>query len=142
MRVLAIDTALGACSAAVLDIAGAEPLAVEQMPLERGHAEALMPLIERVMAGVDGGFGSLSRVAVTVGPGSFTGLRVGVAAARAIGLAARIPVVGVSTLAAYCASMMGRVASLRRPSMHAMAVSISRRLRRAASFWRRPVNVH
>jgi len=110
MRVLAIDTALGACSAAVLDIAGAEPLAVEQIPLERGHAEALMPLIERVMAGVDGGFGSLSRVAVTVGPGSFTGLRVGVAAARAIGLAARIPVVGVSTLAAYCASMMGREA--------------------------------
>jgi tRNA threonylcarbamoyladenosine biosynthesis protein TsaB len=109
MRVL-IDTALGACSAVCSMIAGAEPLAVEQMPLERGHAEALMPLIERVMAGVDGGFASLSRVAVTVGPGSFTGLRVGVAAARAIGLAARIPVVGVSTLAAYCASMMAREA--------------------------------
>lgn len=108
MRILAIDTALSSCSACVLEGAGAAPLALEQMPLERGHAEALIPLVQRVMAGVEGGFPSLSRIAVTVGPGSFTGLRVGIAAARAIGLAAGLPVVGVTTLAAICAPMLGR----------------------------------
>jgi hypothetical protein len=50
--------------------------------MERGHAEALLPLIERVMAQVEGGFASLDRIAVTVGPGSFTGIRVAISAAR------------------------------------------------------------
>ena len=87
MRILAIDTALGACSACVLDTADmVKPLAIEQIAMDRGHAEALMPLVERVMKDVEGGFGSLSRVAVTVGPGSFTGIRVGVAAARGLAL--------------------------------------------------------
>ena len=63
--------------------------------MERGHAEALLPLIDRVMARVEGGFASLDGVAVTVGPGSFTGLRVGIAAARAIAIACKIPVTGV-----------------------------------------------
>ncbi len=74
--------------------------------MERGHAEALIPLIERVMGGIDGGFGSLDRIAVTVGPGSFTGLRVGIAAARAIALCWSIPAVGVSTLAALAAPLI------------------------------------
>jgi tRNA threonylcarbamoyl adenosine modification protein YeaZ len=74
--------------------------------MERGHAEALVPLIDRVVGTVEGGFPSLDRVAVTIGPGSFTGLRVGIAAARAIGLAARIPVVGVTTLSALLAVLM------------------------------------
>ena len=59
MRILAIDTALGACSACVLEAGEAEPLASEQLAMDRGHAEALMPLVERVMAGVEGGFASL-----------------------------------------------------------------------------------
>ena len=109
MRILAIDTALGACSACVLDTDDmAQPLALEQIAMERGHAEALMPLIERVMNVVEGGFSSLDRVAVTVGPGSYTGLRVGVSAARAIALAANIPAVGVTTLAACAAPLVGR----------------------------------
>jgi tRNA threonylcarbamoyl adenosine modification protein YeaZ len=74
--------------------------------MERGHAEALLPLIDRVMARVEGGFASLGRVAVTVGPGSFTGLRVGIADARAIGIACKIPVTGVSTLAALAAPLI------------------------------------
>ena len=81
-------------------------LASESTPMQRGHAEALLPAIERVMAAVDGGFERLDRVAVTVGPGSFTGIRVGLAAARAIGLAWNIPVVGVSTLAAFAAPVI------------------------------------
>ena len=110
MRILAIDTALGACSACVVDAATAMPLASEQIAMERGHAEALMPLIERVMNATDGGFASLSRVAATIGPGSYTGLRVGISAARAIALAAGIPAVGVTTLAATAAPLIWREA--------------------------------
>lgn len=108
MRILAIDTALGACSACVLDEGADQPLALESLAMERGHAEALMPLIERVMDQVEGGFSSLDRVAVTVGPGSYTGLRVGVSAARAIAFAADIPAVGVTTVAAVAAPLVGR----------------------------------
>ena len=103
MRILAIDTALEACSAAVLDTEQAAMSVHESLPMVRGHAEALMPLIARVMerAGLD--FAALDRIAVTTGPGSFTGLRVGIAAARGIALAAGKPAVGLSTLAAYAA---------------------------------------
>lgn len=108
MRVLAIDTALGACSACVLDTGAPSPIAIEQTAMDRGHAEALMPMIERVMGRTEGGFSSLDRVAVTIGPGSYTGLRVGISAARAIAFAAGIPAVGVSTLAASAAPFIGR----------------------------------
>jgi tRNA threonylcarbamoyladenosine biosynthesis protein TsaB len=103
MLVLAIDTALEACSAAIFDSEQSATLASETAIMVRGHAEALMPLVDSVMrdAGLD--FFSLDRIAVTVGPGSFTGLRVGIAAARGIGLAAKKPVVGITTLAALAA---------------------------------------
>lgn len=103
MRLLAIDTALEACSAAVLDTTGGGIIAQESHAMTRGHAEALMPLIQRIMKASRLDFADLDRVAVTVGPGSFTGLRVGIAAARGIGLAANKPVVGLTTLAAYAA---------------------------------------
>jgi tRNA threonylcarbamoyladenosine biosynthesis protein TsaB len=103
MRILAIDAALPAVSACVLDSDAEEPIASESIEMERGHAEALLPLIERVMSKVDGGFSSLKRVAVTVGPGSFTGIRIGLSAGHAIALATRAEIVGVSTLAALAA---------------------------------------
>jgi tRNA threonylcarbamoyl adenosine modification protein YeaZ len=102
MRVLAIDTALEACSAAVLDTENGG-VASESLPMVRGHAEALMPLIGRVMKQAAMAFSALDRIAVTTGPGSFTGLRVGIAAARGIALAASKPAVGLTTLAAYAA---------------------------------------
>lgn len=105
-RVLAIDAALGACSVCVAEANRLLPLAMDSEEMATGHAEALMPMIARVMAQVEGGFASLERVAVTIGPGSFTGLRIGIAAARGIGLAAGIPVVGVSTLSAYAAPLI------------------------------------
>lgn len=106
MRILAIDAALPAVSACVLDSDADEPLSVESLAMERGHAEALTPLIGRVMARVDGGFSSIGRVAVTVGPGSFTGIRIGLAAAQAIAIACDAPIVGVSTLAALAAPLI------------------------------------
>ncbi len=103
MRVLAIDTALAACSAAILDTQHGGIIARESLPMLRGHAEALMPLIRRIMDEADTVFRNLDRVVVTTGPGSFTGLRVGIAAARGIALAINKPAVGLSTLSAYAA---------------------------------------
>ncbi len=104
--ILAIDTALSATSACLLERDRAEPAAFETMPMERGHAEALVPMIDRVVSRAPGGFGAVFRIAVTVGPGSFTGIRVGVAAARALGLACEVPVVGISTLSVLAAPAM------------------------------------
>jgi len=106
MRVIAIDTALAACSAAVLDTVYGGIVASESLPMIRGHAEALMPLLRRVMDQAELTFADIDRIAVTTGPGSFTGLRVGIAAARGIALAAGKPVVGLSTLSAYAAPYM------------------------------------
>jgi tRNA threonylcarbamoyladenosine biosynthesis protein TsaB len=106
MRVLAIDTALEACSVAVLDTEESARARSRSLPMARGHAEALMPLIANVMSEARTEFADLDRVAVTVGPGSFTGLRVGVAAARGIGLAAGKPVVGLTTLSALAVPLI------------------------------------
>jgi tRNA threonylcarbamoyladenosine biosynthesis protein TsaB len=76
--------------------------------MKRGHAEALMPLIGRVIAQSGVAFATLDRIAVTTGPGSFTGLRVGLSAARGIALAADKPVVGVTTLTAFAAPIVSR----------------------------------
>ena len=106
MRVLAIDTALEACSAAVLDTDRGGITASESIAMARGHAEAVMPLIARVMDLAEIEFADLDRIAVTTGPGSFTGLRVGIAAARGIALAAGKPAIGLSTLAAFAAPLI------------------------------------
>ena len=106
MHVLAIDTALEACAAAVLDTERGAIIAHESLDMVRGHAEALMPLIARVLDRAALRFATLDRIAVTTGPGSFTGLRVGISAARGIALAAGKPAVGLSTLAAYAAPLI------------------------------------
>src|SRR5690349_5295953 len=106
MLILAIDTALDACAAAVLDTS-AGVVAQESQAMKRGHAEALMPLIARVMKASGVAFTALDRIVATTGPGSFTGLRVGLSAARGIALAADKPVVGVTTLATFAAPVIG-----------------------------------
>jgi tRNA threonylcarbamoyladenosine biosynthesis protein TsaB len=103
MLILAIDTALDACAAAVLDTDGNQVIAQESQAMKRGHAEALMPLIARVMKESGIPFADLDRIAATTGPGSFTGLRVGLSAARGIALAARKPAIGITTLTAFAA---------------------------------------
>jgi tRNA threonylcarbamoyladenosine biosynthesis protein TsaB len=106
MLILAIDTALDACAAAVLDTGTSQLIARESQPMKRGHAEALMPLIARVMKEAGLPFAALDRIAVTAGPGSFTGLRVGLSAARGLALAAGKAVVGLTTLSAYAAPVV------------------------------------
>jgi tRNA threonylcarbamoyladenosine biosynthesis protein TsaB len=108
MLILAIDTALDACAAAVLDTEAARLVAQETLPMKRGHAEALMPLMARVMRSADLSFAALDRIAVTTGPGSFTGLRVGISAARGLALAAGKPAVGLTTLSAYAAAIVSQ----------------------------------
>ena len=98
MRILAIDTTLSVCAAAVLvdDVA----LAVRVEPMERGHAERLAPLVAETVAEAGLRPTDFDRIAVTTGPGSFTGVRVGLAFARGLALAIGRPCVGVSTLEA------------------------------------------
>lgn len=95
MRVLVIDTALDACTVGVFD--GEQPLAVHQEIMARGHQERLA-MMTRDVAAQTGGLAGVDRIGVTVGPGSFTGLRVGLAFAQGLGAALDRPVVGVSTL--------------------------------------------
>lgn len=107
MKLLAIDTSQAAVAACIMGDDGAI-LARETLPMARGHAEALLPLIDRVSKAAGLALSALDRIAVVVGPGSFTGIRIGIAAGRAIGLAAGIQVVGVSSLAAFAAPLIGR----------------------------------
>jgi tRNA threonylcarbamoyladenosine biosynthesis protein TsaB len=106
MRVLALDTALGATSAALFESRTGGVIASETMAMQRGHAESLMPMVERLMHKAGFPFSDIDRFAVTIGPGSFTGLRIGIAAARGFALAFNKPAVGISSLAAFAAPVL------------------------------------
>jgi tRNA threonylcarbamoyladenosine biosynthesis protein TsaB len=99
--VLAFDTTLEACSAALWQ--AGRVLAAEHRHLARGHAEALLPMVEAVMARAELDYAALDLIAVTRGPGTFTGLRIGLAAARGLGLASGRPVLGLTSLEALAA---------------------------------------
>ena len=96
MKILAIDSATAACSAAVWSGDGIAAHRFETMA--RGHAVHLMPMVRDVMAESGLDFPDLDFIATTTGPGGFTGLRIGLAAARALAMAAKLPIVGYSTL--------------------------------------------
>lgn len=102
MRVLAFDTAANQCAVALW--ADGETMSHVAEPMERGHAEALVPMIEAALRNAGMGYGDLDRIAVTVGPGTFTGLRIGLATARGLGLAAGIPVAGIGSFDALAAA--------------------------------------
>ena len=104
MIILGIDTAMAACSVAVIDTAVAQPLAACWVAMERGHAEAVAPMVDQVMREAGVAYGALDRVAVTIGPGTFSGVRIGLAMARGLGLALGIPVIGIDTLSAIAAN--------------------------------------
>jgi tRNA threonylcarbamoyladenosine biosynthesis protein TsaB len=99
---LALDTSGPAAQVALLGAGGAL-LSARSEPMATGHAERLLPLVEEVLEGAGARYADLTRVGVTIGPGSFTGVRIALAAARALGQALGVPVVGVSTLVALAA---------------------------------------
>lgn len=94
--ILAIDTALSACSVAILR--GNQTLALAIEPMQRGQAERLAPMVSDLMISHGLAFSQIDLIAVTTGPGAFTGLRVGLAFARGLALALNRPCVGLSTL--------------------------------------------
>ena len=103
MLVLALDTSGPACAAALArrDGPSLQIVAARSEAMERGHAERLVPLVGALLDEAGASYSDLSRVGVTVGPGSFTGVRVGIAAARGLALALNIPAIGIGTLDAF-----------------------------------------
>jgi tRNA threonylcarbamoyladenosine biosynthesis protein TsaB len=107
MIVLGLDTCLSSCSVAVFD--GERVLASAREVMARGHQERLAPMAQAVMAEAGLRFDELQRIGVTVGPGSFTGLRVGIAFAKGLAAALDLPTVGVGALEALAAEAQGLV---------------------------------
>jgi len=101
MKILAVDTALGACSAALLE--DERVLAHRFEAMDRGHAERLAPMVDEIVREAEVDFASLDRLAVTAGPGTFTGQRVGLAFMRGLRIALHRPLIGITTLAAMAA---------------------------------------
>ncbi len=101
MKVLGLDTATSGCSAALWsgtdEGADATLTARRNPPMARGQAEALVPMIQAVLAEAGVAAAALDRIAVTVGPGAFTGLRIALAAARGFAVAHEVPVIGITT---------------------------------------------
>jgi len=116
VKLLAVDTALGACSVALLD--DDKILAHISEPMDRGHAERLAPMVDEAMqkAGMD--FAALDRLAVTTGPGTFTGQRVGLAFMRGLRLALRRPLTGVTTLEAMAAAAKAETGKTKAAALH------------------------
>ena len=103
MKVLAIDCAASLCAACVYDAAAGRELGRAVLDLGKGHAEHLMAVIAEALNAAATDYPGLGAIAVSVGPGSFTGLRVGVSTARGLALALKIPAIGVTTLEALAA---------------------------------------
>ena len=105
--ILGIDTSAAQCAVALLGgpVNAADPV-VERQAMERGHAEHLFPMISSALARAGIGYEGVGRIAVCTGPGSFTGLRIGVAAARGIALGRGIPVIGISRFEALAAQTL------------------------------------
>ncbi len=101
--ILALDASGAACSVAVRR--DGTFLSWREQKMDRGHAEALMPLVMAAMSEAGTGFADLASIAVGVGPGSFTGIRIALAAARGMGLAAKRPVVGIDSFSAVAAQL-------------------------------------
>ncbi|ESY51991.1 MULTISPECIES: tRNA (adenosine(37)-N6)-threonylcarbamoyltransferase complex dimerization subunit type 1 TsaB [unclassified Mesorhizobium] len=118
MKLLAIDCAANLCAACVYDASGGRELGRSVLDLGKGHAEHLMAVIDEALKADGTDYAGLGAVAVSIGPGSFTGLRVGVSAARGLALALKIPAIGVTTLEALAAE--ARAAFPGRPVLAAL----------------------
>lgn len=116
MKLLAVDTALGGCSVALLD--GDKTLTHIFEAMDRGHAERLAPMVDEAMRAAATEFSALTHLAVTTGPGTFTGQRVGLAFMRGLRLALHIPLTGVTTLEAIALAAMAETANRKAAVIH------------------------
>lgn len=109
MLILGLDSSAVAGSCALCEISGekTQMIAESFINTKQTHSQTLMPMVENMLKSVGVGFDKLDRVAVTSGPGSFTGVRIGVAAAKGIGYALSVPCVGVSALHAVALGLTG-----------------------------------
>jgi len=114
MKLLAVETCLGACSVALLD----DSVVLSHHLMERGHAEALAPMVEAAMHQAGIAFSDIDRLAVTTGPGTFTGQRVGLSFMRGLRLALDKPLIGVTTLEAIAAAAMAETAKSKAAVIH------------------------
>ncbi len=105
MTILALDTAGSLCAAALYDPQTQQLLAEVSHDIGKGHAELLLDYVAQCFETAKASRNEISRIAVNIGPGSFTGVRVGVSAARGFGLALSCPVIGVSSFEALCHEM-------------------------------------
>jgi tRNA threonylcarbamoyl adenosine modification protein YeaZ len=106
MILLALDTTLASCSAALW--ADGQIVASERQLMERGHAEAIAPIVTRVMDKAGLGYGDLTAIAVTTGPGTFTGIRIGLALAKGLALASGVKLIGLTSLQAVAVPLFGQ----------------------------------
>lgn len=121
MIILAIDTAGADCAVALYDVERDVVLGEVTETIGRGHAEKLMAVLDSALDAAGVSLDEVDRIAVTVGPGSFTGIRVGVAAARGLALALNVEAVGVSTLQVLAADCLAtRPATEKRPVIASM----------------------
>ncbi|MGB8314766.1 MAG: tRNA (adenosine(37)-N6)-threonylcarbamoyltransferase complex dimerization subunit type 1 TsaB [Aestuariivirga sp.] len=104
MLILVLDTSMAACSVCVFDVSLGLVLGSRHAFMDRGQAEVLAPMVQETMALAGVAFSDLTRIAVTTGPGTFTGVRIGLAMARGLGAALNIPVIGITSLAAIAAN--------------------------------------
>ena len=94
--ILAFDTAMGGCSVAVWNAETGDSVS-ETRRMTRGQSEILVPMVQDILARAGRKFSDLGLIATTIGPGAFTGLRIGLSTARSFGLALDVPVAGVLT---------------------------------------------
>jgi tRNA threonylcarbamoyladenosine biosynthesis protein TsaB len=132
--VLAIDCAAGACSAAICraheDAEHLQTLAATKLMMQRGHAEVLMPLLARLRAEAGIEWSEIGLITATVGPGSFTGVRIGLSAARGLALATGAPTVAVQSLEAIATGLTPG------PSAETLLVALDSRRGDAYGQWR------
>jgi len=106
VNVLAFDTATSSCAITVWR--KGDTLAQAQQMLKRSHSEVLVPTIEKVLAAAGLTYQELELLAVTIGPGAFTGIRIGLATARALALASELPLIGITNFAALAHAVPAR----------------------------------
>lgn len=97
-HILAIDSALNGCGVCLYDAKNPDLSVIETLSTKRGQAEALVPMVNSVMQSADIEFKQIDLIATTIGPGTFTGLRVGISTAKSFALTLSLPIIGFSTL--------------------------------------------